>query len=205
MLGIVLLALAAVIGLGFGIFAIAKGVANDGTVGVQDSLSTANTQQFLDYDQKIITGTQVVSALKNFEGKSTAVLISTKALAGGQSVATEHSPFYLQYDGTNRFVNYNAVLAQDAGGVLANVSQAVSGTLTGITAPVAGKQLVLTNGTYTAPFGFAATSGNVVLDKETAGVYKSGNGEYIPSNTKFQANLIKDGSGAIVGVAFRQI
>ena len=42
MLGIVLIALAAVIGLGFGVFSIAKGVANEGTVGVQDNLNVVS-------------------------------------------------------------------------------------------------------------------------------------------------------------------
>ena len=49
MLGIVLIALAAVIGLGFGVFSIAKGVANEGTVNVQDNLGTVS-----EYEQKLI-------------------------------------------------------------------------------------------------------------------------------------------------------
>ena len=36
MLGIVLIALAAIIGIGFGVFAIAKGVANNGVTNVQE-------------------------------------------------------------------------------------------------------------------------------------------------------------------------
>lgn len=203
MLGIVLLALAAVIGLGFGIFAIAKGVANDGTVGVQDSLGTVSTQAFLDYDQKVITGTQATSALKQFDGKGYAVLIATKALTGGQVTAAEHTTAYVQWDGTTRFINYNAILANDSAGALATVKTAAAGTAINAISPTA--QITLTNGTYITANGFVAPSGNVKLDSQTAGVFKSGNGEYIPSSTKFQANLIKDNSGAIVGIALRQI
>ena len=57
MLGIVLIALAAIIGLGFGVFAIAKGVANEGVTGVQENLDVVNSSAFTDFDQKIITGT----------------------------------------------------------------------------------------------------------------------------------------------------
>lgn len=205
MLGIVLLALAAVIGLGFGVFAIAKGVANEGTVNVQDSLSTVSSQVFLDYDQKIITGTQAVSALKNFEGKSYAVMIQTKALAGGQSIASaaDHPTAYVFSDNQSRkFLNYNAVLGKDAAGTatssIAGGTNVSAGTGTAAT-------LTMENGTYKAPFGFALKNGEVLYDNSTAGIYKSGNAEYIPSNTKFQANVIKDGSGAYVGIVLRQL
>ena len=79
MLGIVLIALAAVIGLGFGVFSIAKGVANEGTVGVQDNLAGVQDSAFEDYNDKIVTGTMVKSALQSFQGKSVAILINTTA------------------------------------------------------------------------------------------------------------------------------
>ena len=80
MLGIVLIALAAVIGLGFGVFSIAKGVANEGTVGVQDNLGTVSESAFDDYNDKIVTGTMVKSAIQNFKGKSVAILVNTTAM-----------------------------------------------------------------------------------------------------------------------------
>ena len=80
MLGIVLIALAAIIGLGFGVFAIAKGVANEGVTGVQENLDVVNSSAFTDYDQKIVTGTQVVSAIQNFEGKNVSILIATSSM-----------------------------------------------------------------------------------------------------------------------------
>ena len=80
MLGIVLIALAAIIGLGFGVFAIAKGVANEGVTGVQENLDVVNSSAFTDYDQKIVTGTQVVSAIQGFEGKNVSILIATSSM-----------------------------------------------------------------------------------------------------------------------------
>ena len=79
MLGIVLIALAAIIGLGFGVFAIAKGTANEGVTQVQENLGAVSQSAYTDYDQKIVTGTQVVSAYQNFEGKNVAVLVMTQA------------------------------------------------------------------------------------------------------------------------------
>lgn len=221
MLGIVLLALAAVIGLGFGVFAIAKGVANEGTVNVQDSLGTVSTQVFLDFDQKIITGTQAVSAIKTFEGKPYAVLISTKALMGNQPIASATdrpaaSPAYIVADGTGtsslKYVNYNAVLSSNASGAKP-ATVAGGGTVQTVT-PASGSTLTLQNGTFIAPFGFALTTANaatgeagggIVFDQAIGGIYKSGNAEFLPSGTKFRANLIKDKSGAIMGIVLSQI
>lgn len=79
MLGIVLIALAAIIGIGFGVFAIAKGTANTGVTNVQEKLEGVSQSEYTDYDQTIVTGTQVKSAYDNFAGKNVAVLIATQA------------------------------------------------------------------------------------------------------------------------------
>ena len=121
MLGIVLIALAAVIGLGFGVFSIAKGVANEGTVGVQDNLNTVTDSAFEDYNDKIVTGTQVKSAIQNFEGKSVAILVNTTAMNKGVVSYTGRSSgaTVFGYGSTGAFVpyvNYNALLASTSDG-----------------------------------------------------------------------------------------
>lgn len=202
MLGIVLLALAAVIGLGFGVFAITKGVANEGTVNVQDSLGTVSNQVFLDYDQKIVTGQQVQSAIKSFEGKPYAVLISTRGMQADGKIIPGHKAYAFQIDVAGEkfdFVNYNAVLAKSAGSV--SVTQ-TSGSTEGDKIKNAGDATVLEldNGTIYTKEGFLAKKGNIVFDKETAGIYKTGNAEYLATSTKFQTYLIKDKSENIMGI-----
>lgn len=206
MLGIVLLALAAVIGLGFGVFAITKGVANEGTVNVQDSLGTVSTQVFLDYDQKIVTGQQIVSGLKTFEGKPYAVLIATKAMQQGGKIAPNHAAYPIQatVNGTaTTFLNYNAILAITSGGVDWTTAQGkTSGVAAGDEVRASGAALVtLGNGAFLNTTGFAALNGNVIFDKETGGIYKTGNAEYVSTSAKFQAYLVKDGSDNILGIA----
>ena len=71
MLGITLIALAAIIGIGFGIFSIARSTANEGVMNIQDNLKQVNASVFTDYDQKIVTGTQVISAYDSLAGKPT--------------------------------------------------------------------------------------------------------------------------------------
>lgn len=205
MLGVVLLALAAVIGLGFGVFAIAKGVANEGTVGVQDSLGAVSQQVFLDYDQKIITGTQAIAGLKTFEGKPYAVLFRTNALKNGRDVANEeirpNGIYFVEYNG-KIFINYNAIIAE-AKGVTPKPTPITSA---GVNAPAtADVKIELLNGAYVMSDGFAAENGNVVFDNQTGGMFKTGNAEYVSSASKFQANLLKDPTGNNMGIVLEEI
>ena len=208
MLGVVLIALAAIIGLGFGVFAIAKGTANDGLVAVQDNLASVGDSVYEDYNQKVITGTQVVSAYSSFEGKSVAILIATKAHLTNQTKGhhSDHaSPIYVKTDQTTTdstgktvqnytMINYNALLANASNGTGA--------------APNAPDSLGinLVNGVYVATKGFQSdANSNVLYDTVKSGLTKSGNTEYVPSTARFNANLIKDSSGTILGIAFVQL
>lgn len=181
MLGVVLLALAAVIGLGFGVFAIAKGVANDGTVGMQDSLASVSDQVFLDYDQKIVTGTQALASLKQFEGKPYAILYATRA---GQEANPAFHPDHANVNtvtvNTVKYVNYNALI----GG-------------TGSTA------IVKKNGAFIID-KLKAVAGAIEFDNVTEGLYKTGNAEYVKTSSKFDANVIKDKSNNYIGLVFEE-
>lgn len=203
MLGIVLIALAAIIGLGFGVFAIAKGVANEGVVNVQDNLTAVSASAFTDFDQKVVTGTQVVSAYKTFEGKSVAVLINTQALSKSIKCNPQHDCYVFSI-GDKEYLNYNAILAADAAGAKPTV---VAGGDAGA-AVTSGTDGVLTfkDGTVTTEHGFCLDDkGSVVYDSNVGGMSKAGNCEYISSSAKFQANLVKDASGTTVGVVFTQM
>lgn len=208
MLGIVLIALAAIIGLGFGVFSIAKGTANDGLVQVQDNLASVGESVYEDYNQKVITGTQVVSAYSSFEGKSVAILIATKAHLTNQTSGhhSDHTtPVYVMTDQTTTdstgktqakytMINYNALLANanNGSGVAPNAPDS--------------KGINLVNGVYIASKGFQSdANSNVLYDTVKSGMTKSGNTEYVPSTARFNANLIKDSSGTILGIAFVQI
>lgn len=216
MLGIVLIALAAVIGLGFGVFSIAKGVANEGTVGVQDNLNTVTDSAFEDYNDKIVTGTQVKSAIQNFEGKSVAILVNTTALNKGVKSYANRSadggPTVHMIAGLN-YVNYNALLGADNAGT-AVTKKAVAAVLTdgnvlqnadGSVAADSGPSLkdgVLTTATA---FALDSATGKVLFDYSIGGLSRSGNCEYVSASSKFESNIIKDTSGTNIGIMFTQM
>ena len=178
MLGIVLIALAAIIGLGFGIFSIAKGTANEGVVNVQDNLGQVSQSGFDDYNQKVVTGTQVKSAYNTYQGKPYTIWISTEAL----NTTEEDIPVqYVTYK-DSKYIVYNATID-------------------------AGTKIEYENGTYIVDKGFAIDddSKRIVYNSKIENMSKSGMTEYIPATARFEANLIKDKSGTIVGIAFRQV
>lgn len=203
MLGIVLIALAVIIALGFGIFAIAKGTANEGVTKVQTNLVNVQASEFTDYDQTVVTGTQAKSAISNFEGKSVAVLIATSAwqncaksskvgAVAFSGASTKFNTYAVngapegiaafKFDGTFDAINYNALLAKDA-------------------------TLKFDNGKYIATGGFntGKSGASVQFYNSIGDLNKSGMTEFVNPGAKFAANLIKDSSGTTMGIIFVQI
>ena len=219
MLGIVLIALAAIIGLGFGVFAIAKGTANEGVTNVQESLGAVGASAFTDYDQKIITGTQVISAYQSFEGKPYALLIATQATKD-KSGTTSHS--FANGAGVKSVFGddlkkLSVTGAYAEGGtsrfsVLDSEDKSVSLRFLNYNA-LLGKEkttdseskITFDSTCWRATDGFGTEGGKVLMCNITGNLAKSGMMEYIPSGARFQSYLIKDLSGTIMGMAFEQI
>ena len=214
MLGIVLIALAAVIGLGFGVFSIAKGVANEGTVGVQDNLGSVSESAYDDYNDKIVTGTMVKSAFNNFKGKSCAILINTTAMDKAVAIYTDHAGTIKGYELVNG--------ATKEGGLAGSVATISTGTpkayakpgtgghiytnYNALLDPTSAGTLTLKDGIYNStgiPYALD-TIGKVDFDYSSGGMTRSGNCEYLNATAKFDANLIKDETGQILGIVFTQ-
>ena len=206
MLGIVLIALAAVIGLGFGVFAIAKSTANEGIVGVQDSLTQVSESTFADYDQKTVTGSQVKSFISTMSGKSYSMLVATTA--GQKSGVTANKVPVGKLSNTAEgaatayFVNYGALITCTAACSEINAGAAITSAPNAI-------GLLLTNGVWgsdkTNEVSFVLENNKIKFNNQTSGLTTVGTGECVPDATKFKANLIKDTSGTIKGVVFEQI
>lgn len=231
MLGIVLIALAAVIGLGFGVFSIAKGVANEGTVNVQDNLGTVSESSFEDYNDKIVTGTMVKSAVTTFADKPVGILINTTAMDKGVKPYSGHKSiqvYALADSGSSELTTPDEVrgswdsLGSEDSSVGAATGEALyvnynalfgsegettdDEGVTTITWATPGN-LTLKDGVFTAkgiPFAVDPGTGKVKYDKSVGGFGRSGNCEYIAPTAKFTANLIKDESGTTIGIVFTQ-
>lgn len=90
-LGIVLIAIAVVITLGFGIFAVGKRLANNGQNDVVSQVDQINSSTFTDLDQQVITGTRLKGVISQLSTGNYAVLINTLALRNCYNDATKVS------------------------------------------------------------------------------------------------------------------
>lgn len=214
MLGIVLIALAAIIGLGFGVFSIAKSTANDGVTNVQENLGAVGASSFTDYDQKIVTGTQVVSAMQSFEGKPYAILVATQATKD-KSGSTAHSfdtgAGVMDAYGTKDKIPVVDAMKDKASPMKVKDSEGLDVNLRfiGYNALLNDKSskttIVFDANCWRASDGFLTDAGKIKMNGITKNVSKSGMMEYIPSGSRFQGYLVKDLSGTIMGIAFEQI
>ena len=234
-LGVVLIALAAIIAIGFGVFGIAKAIANDGTAKVETSLKSVSDQEFKDYDQVICTGTQVSSAIQNFAGKNVAVLVATQGVTdtvkGSASNFTTANLAGLEAN-TREVDGKSHSLAVGISGLNEDGSQTgkspvtvLCNTLSGNNAYVAPifvnynalisgdddnnpgtKVIGMKDGVMIAKNGLVSNkSGSVQFNLRTAAMKKSGTAEYVSNTSRFNAFTIKDSTGSYIGVAFVQI
>lgn len=133
-LGIVLIAIAVVITLGFGIFAVGKRLANNGQNDLVSQVDQINQSTFTDLDQQVITGTRLKGVINQLSAGNYAVLLNTLALRNNQadgatvtgdlatSVASTTTPYSLVITNfpsksakdttinNTVFVNYNAIM-----------------------------------------------------------------------------------------------
>jgi hypothetical protein len=234
MLGIVLIALAAIIGIGFGVFAIAKGTANTGVTNVQEKLESVSQSDYTDYDQTIVTGTMVKSAYDNFAGKSAAILIATSALKDNTTdgvISTTAAGVKAAY-GTvsSTLLKVPVVLVQGSdkadslGWTKSNGKPVTSPVMINYNALLASSEggssiekavssdsaavtpyIYFDNNCYRTDYGYFTSGGKIQYNYISGNLSKSGMVEYLPSSARFQAYLIKDASGTTMGVAFEQI
>ena len=87
-LGIVLIAIAVVITLGFGIFAVGKRLANNGQNDLVNQVDQINNSTFTDLDQQVVTGTRLKGIINQLSTGNYAILINTLALRNNQADGT---------------------------------------------------------------------------------------------------------------------
>ena len=190
-IGIILCILVFLIAIIFSLLTIVRNITNTEASQMQNGLDQMSESQFNDYDQKTVTGTQVMSALKIFEGQNVAIVIQTS-----QSAAKSAK-------GKGGY-NYGALI------IKADASN--TGTFPGDekSSDDLGATFCINEGVLAAERGFYRA--NLLNDK---GAYKfnwnvrpcgqSGTDTYVRSSGKFFAQLIKDSTDTIVGVVFRQL
>lgn len=258
MIAVVLIAIAIVISISFGIFSISKDSANAGASVIQDKIEVAESSEYMGYDQSIISGATVKQAISDFEGKNFAILIATQAFTDidnriystTQSVTNVESEkrFNAVYsdpdsqldgsiysnpgkayennsklaealvlasgchgyepksDSTNCYIVTNSGGADlVAGFINYGALLADGGNNNGIYGDARVANIAFDGDSFRCSSGFEMNMENTVFNNSKANVNKSGTFEYVSDSARFNAFLIKDTSGTVMGIAFIQI
>lgn len=103
-IAIALIVIGVIISIIFVILGFTRGTTNQGITTVQNSMDSMSLAQFDDYDQKILSGTQVVSAIKLFEGRPVAQVVRTKAQMGNGTTGHNYGALLVGADPTSKVV-----------------------------------------------------------------------------------------------------
>lgn len=233
-LGIVLIAVAVVITLGFGIFAVGKRLANQGQNDLVAQVDQINQSTFSDLDQQVITGTRLKGVINQLSTSNYAVLLNTLALRNNtiegtaltgdlasaiskyQFVVTNYPstsskgnahPSATASEGYSIFVNYNGLLKNSA---VANDTKKIDIELTDdaieCDSTDKGMKLMMQDGVFTTELEFQTDStGAVMKNNRIADFSKQGTTMYVADGAQFNSFCIKDSTDNYVGLAFCQI
>lgn len=202
MMGVVLIALAAVIGMGFGVFVISKDTVNSGTMEVQANIKNMQDININTYNDTVVLGRDINSFFENNRTKDLALLINTLSMKEGKVLSINNDRFLHIVDGVP-YVNYGCIIGYSSGGdrdesyiLKKNSSLSANGE----------DSLKKQDGVIVSPNTFIVDSlGNFLRDDGVGEWNKSGNPQFIKSSTKFNANLICNEVGDLMGVMFTQL
>lgn len=226
-LGIVLIAIAVVITLGFGIFAVGKRLANSGQNDLVAQVDQISTSTFTDLDQQVITGTRLKSTINQLSSGNYAVLLATTAFLNSREgentfsggLATEDAGTYYSVwtdypsktaKGTDvpntTFVNYGAILGESSpimkSGSTLNFKE---GTIDSNQTPN-DYAIIFKDGNFIVQKELTTNSAGVVVRCDQKGdISRQGTTMYVADAAQFNSYCVKDVSGNYVGLSFIQI
>ena len=195
MLGIVLVALAAVIGSGFAIFAITKGSANEGTMSYVEQTDNGKMQWLNEFNDATVYGTTVMNIFDHVD-EGVAIFINTRLMNNEIPISAGHN--ILQYN-SNVYVNY---------GCQFNYTDDGYKYQEGILGYEVDSALLVprdSNSLKTDYHFIVDESGHFIKDKVVGGCYSRGNAEFIELNAHFQTNLIYGPAGVPVGINVKKL
>jgi hypothetical protein len=173
-IAIALIVIGVIISVIFVILGFTRGTTNQGITTVQNSMDSMSLAQFDDYDQKILSGTQVISAIKLFEGRPVASVTRTAA----QMEAHPGTGF-----------NYGAILTETA-------------TTSDYQSKAMEKAKIESIDQSWYESSFAGNT--ITYNMNYIPLTQTGQPEFVRPTAKFLAELIKDSTGTIIGVCFTQ-
>ena len=183
-IGVILIILCSLIATVVALLTVVKNVTREGAIDLQSSLEAMDRMYEDNFNQKVVTGNEVLSALQLNQGTEVAIVVSPGL------------------DDQGRYIlrNYNALLswasANPTGGVLA-IKEYTDANFKSCTLCYDSKKQC-----YVSEYYKVGTA--IQFNNNISKLYRNTEAEYINPNHKYEAKLIKDISGTTIGFFFEQ-
>lgn len=219
--GITVILVAALVATVLNLMVMSNSLLSGGQTTLQSGIDSVSTQEFASYDNTKVSGTQVTTALSMFQGRDVAIIIQTKAFASvgatGSSRPNEHKAINYgaivtsdgeSSDGT-RNMPTKITSATDPGGANIITAQAKTAYVIefkeGPKAPGDKPSIWRESGSPNYTAYLHNSNGLVDSSYDTIGTTELGNAAFILSSARFSSVLIKDPTGSIIGIFFKQL
>lgn len=209
--GITVILVAALVATVLNLMVMSNSLLSGGQTTLQSGIDSVSTQEFASYDNTKVSGTQVSTALSLFQGRDVAIVIQTKAFAEAAD------------GGADKAINYGAILTKDGKSSNPNNMPAKHTYASNTSSTYLTKQAKTA---YIVNFSETDASNTAVVRKSGAANYEGylhnssglvdssydiigttelGNSAYLLSSSRFSSVLIKDPTGSIIGIFFKQL
>jgi len=203
--GIILIILCALIAIVFSLLTMMKNITSSGSQSLQNGLDQLSDSEFQNYDQKTVSGTDVMSAIKIFEGRPVSFVVVTSADKKANASGTTWTGHL--YGAFLTACTPSSTAGKDGGQNAGNtfgvsVDSANSGSEPA-DAPTTGIVKYAGNSYYIGAL-YTDAAGSVQYNMNVRPLSVTGTKTFVRSSAKFIAELIKDTTGTKIGVCFVQ-
>jgi hypothetical protein len=211
-LGTKLIMFVAIIGLALAAFLLGKSLVNTGVDQMETSVKSISDSQFSDYDSKVVRGRAVKNAFSTFGNSEYALVVCTTEMASDSSWVNKATYGTQKLSAALKDANGQTIEIENSGmqnssgkSVEKVVALNYNAQLDMTSDGTSSKALSLNNG-YAEFNGTFATDdgGNVKYYLYQVNLSKKGQPEYVADSSSFNACLIKNSSGDILGIIFLQ-
>lgn len=189
---IVLIALALIIGIGFGVFVLTRGSATEGNEQIAEQTDYAVNSWREDYNDKEITGAQALVLLNNSDSKNISVFLDAPNV---DSTKLPDDAIILSHE-NKKYINYG--VEYDYNGSDYTTEEAEDGV---------GESLlsVRDSSSYHIDSQPKLINGNLQKNKNYSGVFTEGAVNYINIHDKYKSKLIYDAANVVTGVILTKV
>lgn len=195
--GVTVILVAALVATVLNLMVMSQSIQSNGQSTLQSGIDQVSQQEFEAYNNKKVSGTLVQTAISLYQGRDIAIVVQTKAVRDVSATMA---------------MNYNALLCSNSSNATSTGTKCTDTTICTSTTGEAYSVVEGTSGALYQKSGAAyytgqlwAQNGLVQSSANTVGTTTVGNPQYLLSSARFNSVLIKDVTGNIIGIYFKQV